>query len=179
MRACAAVTASLALGLAVCACGSSNSSTTSSSAGVGAAGSAKTSDQLTEARIQASNCIRAQGINIPDLIPGGGAIIKALQVIQSYPQVKVQAAEKACQSQIRKAFPNLAALTPQQISQRRQQAVDFAQCMRAHGINYPDPTTAASNPAGFLTTLKSLASTPAYKADAPACEKQALKQSGA
>jgi hypothetical protein len=97
-------------------------------------------------------CILAQGINIPDLTPGGGRLVNALRILASYPPAKVQAAEQACAGVIKQAFPNLANLTPAQVAQRRRQAIAFAQCMRARGIPFPDP----GNPAAVLKAVTSI-----------------------
>jgi hypothetical protein len=131
------------------------------------------------ARVKASVCLRAHGINIPDLTAGGGALLNAAKIIASYPQAKVQAAEQACSSEIKQAFPNLANVTPAERAQRLKEATVFAQCMRAHGINFPDPTTAAANPQAYLKAVTSIdTSSPAYKANAPACRTEALKVGG-
>jgi hypothetical protein len=137
------------------------------------------SDAVQAARVRASVCMRAQGIDIPDLRPGGGRLLNALRILASYPQAKVQAAEKACASEIKQAFPNLANVTPAQQALRRRQAIAFAQCMRAHGIAFPDPITALADPAAYLRAVTSIdTSSPAYKAAAPSCRAEALKAGG-
>lgn len=159
------------------ACGGGSQSSTSQSAGFGAA-NAENSAQVSQARIAAANCIRAQGINIPDITPGRGRILNVLRIIDSYPQTKVQAAIKACDSEIRKAFPQIGSLTPQQIAQRRRAAADFSRCMRAHGIPFPDFSATGLPSSGTLSTLIALQNSPAYKAAAPGCRAQALKDAG-
>jgi len=102
-----------------------------------------------------------------------------LRLLASYPQAKLQAAERACAPYIKQAFPNVAALSPAQRAQRRQQLIAFATCMRSHGINFPDPTTAAGNPAAFVQALQNLdTGSPAYKSVEPGCRQQALKAAG-
>ena len=121
-------------------------------------------------------CLRAHGINVPDLTAGGGRLLNAVKIIASYPQAKVQAAEQACASELKQAFPNLANVTPAEQAQRLKEATVFAQCMRAHGINFPDPTTAAANPQAYLKAVSAInTSSPAYKSTAPSCRSQALK----
>jgi hypothetical protein len=116
--------------------------------------------------------MRAQGINIPDLTPGGGRLVNALRVLAGYSPTKVQAADKACAGVLKQAFPNLADLTPAQVAQRRRQAIAFAQCMRARGIAFPDP----GNPAAVLKAVASIdTNSPAYLAAAPVCRAEALK----
>jgi hypothetical protein len=174
----AAFLVSVALASVLSACGSSSSSSSPTSAA--SAASSQNADAVARARVHAANCIRAQGIDIPDLTPGSGRILNALRILNSYPQAKVQAALKACATPIKQAFPDIASLTPQQLAQRRQEATDFAACMRSHGIAFPDPSTATSNPSGFLNALRSIdINSPAYKAAAPSCRAQALKDAGA
>ncbi len=125
--------------------------------------------------------MRAHGIDIPDqdLTPGGGRLLTALRIIAGYPQAQVQAAERACMSEIRQAFPSLTSLTPAQQAQRRQEAIVFAQCMRAHGIAFPDPTSALANPAAYLKAVTAIdRSSPSYKAAAPGCRAEAIKAAG-
>jgi len=103
-------------------------------------------------------------------------LLNAVRVLAGYPQAKVQAAEAACASELKQAFPNLANVTPAQQAQRRREAIVFARCMRAHGIPFPDPTTAPANPSAYLKALTSIdTSSPAYKAAAPRCRGEALK----
>jgi hypothetical protein len=120
--------------------------------------------------------MRSQGINIPDIGTGQGQIIQVLRIIAGYPQAKVQAAMQACAAEIRQAFPNATALSPAQLAQRRQEARVFAACMRAAGINFPDPSASGSNPIAYLDALSNLdLNSPAVKAKAVTCRGQALK----
>jgi hypothetical protein len=129
--------------------------------------------------VKASVCLRAHGIDVPDLTPGAGRLVNALRIIASYPQPKVQAAEQACASEIKQAFPNLANVTPAERAQRLKEGTVFAQCMGAHGINFPDPATAQANPQAYLKAVTSIdTNSPAYKAVAPGCRAQALKAGG-
>jgi hypothetical protein len=171
------VLAASALSVGLCACGSS--STQSSSTGTAAASSARNVDAIEQARVRAASCMRSQGINIPDIGVGRGQVLQVLRVVATYPQAKVQAAVHACRSEIRQAFPNATSLSPQQQAQRRRQAIVFAQCMRAHGVNFPDPTQAASNLSAYVNALSALdVSSPTYKAAAVPCRSQALRAAG-
>lgn len=131
--ACLAVVAALAVGLS--ACGSSSSSSSSTSA---ASANSATAQQ---ARLNLAKCFRAHGINVPDPSSnggpaGGGDLFRTLR---NYSQAQVNAARQACQKYFAQAFPR-ANLSPQQRAQLQQQLVKFAQCMRSHGVNVPDPT---------------------------------------
>jgi hypothetical protein len=174
LRAAAVACAAASLTLAVGACGSSGTPSTSTAAPV--ATTPRNLDAIDEARVKAASCMRSQGIDIPDIGRGQGQIIQVLRIIAGYPQAKVQAAMQACASEIRQAFPNATALSPAQLAQRRQEARVFGACMRAAGINFPDPTASGSNPVAYLDALSSLdLNSPAVKAKAVTCRGQALK----
>lgn len=170
------------LALLLAACGSSSKSTTSSTSLAGGIPTVPTDTPAVQnARLEAAKCMRAQGINVPDFTPGGGRIAAVLKIIAAYPTAKVQSAEKACYSSLRQAFPNVfgTGLTPGQLAERRHQGVVFAECMRSDGINYPDPTTAAANPAAAISQINSLdTSSPAFQAAGKTCKAEALKAGG-
>jgi hypothetical protein len=147
------------LSLVLAACGSS-SSTSSSGSSSGA--------QFT-ARLNFAKCMRSHGINIPDPSAGGGPAGGGggFRALRNYPQARRQAALQACQSYLRKAFGNI---TPAQSAQFRQQFVKYAQCMRSHGIDIPDPTTSGPGGFGLRGALRSIdRNSPAFKAANTAC----------
>jgi len=169
------------LTLALAACGSSGSRSTSVAATSPTPTVATNTPSVQRARVQAAQCFRGHGIDIPDFTPGAGRIRNVLRIIASYPTAKVQAVIQACMASVRQAFPNALGtnLSPGQLAQRRQQALAFAQCMRAHGIAYPDPTASAANPAAALKALNSLdTSNPAFRAASTSCRAEALKAGG-
>jgi hypothetical protein len=140
MLAASAAGAALAVGLT--ACGSSSpSTTTTASAG---SGGATSSSALYQARLNLAKCLRAHGVNVPDPSPNGGPAGggggDAFRAARSSPNF--QSAMQACAQYRRQANP-LANLSPAQRAQFQQALVKFAQCMRAHNINVPDPTTSA------------------------------------
>jgi hypothetical protein len=162
---------------ALAACGSSNSSSTTT--GLAPSAATPNAAKLTAARVAAASCMRAQGISIPDPGATRASLLSTLRVLASYPQAKVQSAEKACAAQIHAAFPEASSLTPAQRELRLKQAGIFATCMRSHGINFPDPSTAASNPASFYQALQSLdLNSPAFKAAGTTCRALMLKEIG-
>jgi hypothetical protein len=170
----------LAVVASVAACGSSGSGSNPTSTTAASPFPTVPTDTpaVASARLQAAKCLRAQGLDIPDFTPGNGRIRAVLRIIAGYSIVKVQAAEKACYSTLRQAFPNAFGtnLTPEQISERKHDALVFADCMRARGIDFPDPTAAAADPAAALNAINSLdTSSPALKEAAKACQAVALK----
>ena len=123
---CAAV-----LAVTVTACGSSSSAT---SAGTGSSG------PRYQARVNLAKCMRSHGIDVPDPTAGGGGLGgEARTVFNKYPQSQIQAALQGCRQYVAAAFPAFN-LTPQQRQQFQQEVLKFAQCMRSHGVNVPDPT---------------------------------------
>ena len=123
--------ASCALALGLSACGSS-------SAGAGGTSTVSSSARY-QARLNLAKCLRAHGVNVPDPSPGGGpGSGEGLRQIQSNPNFR--SAIQACAKYRQQAFP-FANLSPAQRAQFQQALVKFAECMRAHGVNVPDPTT--------------------------------------
>jgi hypothetical protein len=171
-----ALAGSVAVGLS--ACGSAGSSATAS----GGASTTSSSSRY-QARVKAAECLRAHGVNVPDPSPNGpagpggaggggsgaGAGGGGNRLRQLLSTSAGQAATKACQSEISKAFA-FASITPAQRAQFQQDAVKFAECMRAHKINIPDPT---SNGAGGFGIFRSIPSSernsPAFRSAFSAC----------
>jgi hypothetical protein len=154
------------LAVGVAACGSSSSAATSG----GSSGSSGSSGSQFQARLNFAKCMRQHGINIPDPSSGGGPAGGggAFRTLRNYPQAQRQAALQACQSYLSKAFGNI---SPAQSAQFRQQLVKYAQCMRSHGIDIPDPTTSTAG--GGFALRQSLGSvdrnSPAFQAANKAC----------
>ena len=161
---------SLAVGLA--ACGSSSSSS-SGSAGSTASGTNASSDAQFQARVNLAKCFRQHGINVPDPTTGGGTAGGGgglFRSLRSYPQAQVNAARQACQQYFAQAFPRLN-LTPAQRAQAQQQLVKFAQCMRSHGVNVPDPTFNGNGGFGFGRGFRSIdRNSPAFQSALTACQ---------
>jgi hypothetical protein len=155
----------LALGVAVAACGSSSASSSSSSSSTGSA--------RYHARLNLAKCFRSHGINIPDPSPGGGeagGTGAAFRALQSYPQSQIQAVLQDCRQYLAQAFPQLN-LTPQQRAQVQQQLVRFAECMRSHGVNVPDPTFNGNGVFGFKRSFGSVdRNSPAFRSAMTACQ---------
>jgi hypothetical protein len=167
--ACLAVVA-LAFGLS--ACGSSGSGSASTAASTG------TQATQATARLNLARCFRAHGINVPDPSSGGGTAGGGSfqRALRNYSQAQVNTARQACQQYFAQAFPRLN-LSPQQRAQVQQQLVKFAQCMRSHGVNIPDPTAGGNGGPGggggfgFGGGFRSAQSnSPAFQAAAQACQ---------
>jgi hypothetical protein len=155
------------LALALGACGSSSSSSSS-----GATGTAASSSTRYQARLNLAKCFRSHGLNVPDPSPGGGGAGGGgglFRQLQGYSQAQVQAARQSCQQYFAQAFPE-ANLSPAQRAQAQQQLVKFAQCMRSHGVNVPDPTFNGNGGFGFRQAFRSVdRNSPAFQAASTAC----------
>jgi hypothetical protein len=163
----------VAVTVGLSACGSSSSSSSQNAASTGA--------QAT-ARLNLAKCFRAHGINVPDPSTGGGpaGAGNLFRSLRGYSQAQVTAARQACQQYFAAAFPR-PTVTPQQRAQLQQQLVKFAQCMRSHGVNVPDPTFnnngtpggggGAGGGFGFGGGFRSgQRNSPAFQAAAKACQ---------
>jgi len=95
-----------------------------------------------------SQCMRSHGIkNFPDPTSGSGGLRLELSTSPGSGTViadgitfsgpAFQAAEKACA----KLLPGAGAPPPPPTNQQKRQALEFAACMRKHGVpDFPDPT---------------------------------------
>lgn len=149
--------AALAGGLAACGGSSSPSNATASGA-------------QFQARLNLAKCARAHGINVPDPTPGGGFQRGEFRTLRQYPQSQIQSVMQACRQYLVQAFPQLN-LSPAQRAQLQQQLVKFAQCMRSHGVNVPDPQPGANGSFGFRGQFRSIdRNSPAFQSAAKACQ---------
>jgi hypothetical protein len=150
----------LAAALALAACGSS--SNTSTSAGLSSGGGSASTYQ---ARLNFAKCMRSHGVNVPDPSANGGAAGGAgggaggggFAQLRNNPNF--QAASQACAKYRSKAF-GFANVTPAQRAQFQQDQVKFAECMRSHSINIPDPSSSGTG-GGFGAVFRDI--TPAER----------------
>jgi hypothetical protein len=159
----------LVCGTLLAACGSSSSSSSPvSSAGAAAPGAP--SDAQQHARVKLAECMRAHGVDVPDSASTGtaGARAAILQLLTKYSQTQIQAAAAACKADLVQAFPQLN-LSPSQIAERQREALAFVQCLRAHGINLPDPVASGLR-VGILKALSNVdTNSPAFQKANAAC----------
>jgi len=161
-RIAAIILGTLLLGIVIGACGSSSSPSNASGS---------TSGARFQARLNLAKCFRAHGINIPDPSSGGGPAGGGgfFRTLRNYPQAQTQAVRQACSQYFAQAFPQLS-LTPAQRAQAQQQLVKFAECMRSHGVNIPDPTFNGNGGFGLRRAFGSVdRNSPAFQAGLKAC----------
>src|SRR5438270_812 len=159
--------------ISLAACGSSSASSNSSTAAGGA--SVSNSDARYQARLNLAKCMRSHGVDVPDPSanvggagaggPGpSGAVMRALQ---SSPNA--QSALQACAQYRQQAFP-LASSDSAQRAQFQQALVKFAQCMRSHNVDIPDPSTSSAGGFGIFRQISSSErNSPAFQAAFQAC----------
>ncbi|MGI8412762.1 MAG: hypothetical protein ACR2LV_06685 [Solirubrobacteraceae bacterium] len=163
----------VALVAGLSACGSSSSSTGASGGSTG--GGAATSGARAQARLNLAKCFRSHGVNVPDPSTGGGPAGGGgiFRTLRNYPRAQVTSAEQSCRQYLVQAFPRLNE-TPAQRAQRQAQLVKFAECMRSHGVNVPDPSTGSTGGTGggfgFGRGFRSIDhNSPSFKAANTAC----------
>jgi hypothetical protein len=96
-----------------------------------------------EALLDFAECMREHGIDMPD--PqisedgSGGILIQQEEGSGMDPESEeFQEAQAACESILEDAEGDIQ-LDPEQEAEMREQLLEFAQCMRDHGIDMPDP----------------------------------------
>jgi hypothetical protein len=131
--------------------------------------SASGSKDFKQAALEFARCMRQHGIDMPDPKFNGNGITQELRAGpgQKGPDdPKFKAAQQACQHYL----PN-GGQAPKPNPQEQAQMLQFARCMRQHGINVPDP-----NPNGGGIEVKGGPGTvkpddPKFKAAQQACQK--------
>ncbi len=160
-RAFAAVTAALALSLlGACAGGDDDGdpqvaslddgtaeSTPDDTATDGAATEDEGSTDPQEAMLEFTECMRDHGIDMADpQFDGEGRGGIALEATPEN-EDELAAAQEACQPLLENARSEME-LDPEQEAEMREQLLEFAECMRDHGIDMPDPQF--SDDGGFV-----------------------------
>lgn len=161
-----------ALAVGVSACGSSSASTTTNSSAAASTASTTSSSATYEARLNLAKCLRSHGLNVPDPsanggVAGGGGGGEIFRAIRDQPNF--QSAMQACSQYTRQAFPRIN-LSPAQRAQFQQELVKFAECMRAHNVNIPDPSNSGGEGFGPRAQIPdSERNSPAFQSALQAC----------
>jgi hypothetical protein len=141
----------LTIGLAACGGGSSdggvatlNGDATGDESGDEGATKELTEEERQQAMLDFAKCMREHGVDMPD--PqfddnGRGAMVIGGADGGPPPDESVmQAAQEACQPLMQDVIDSAPQdMDPEEIEKRQQEALDFAKCMREHGIDMPDP----------------------------------------
>ena len=125
-----------------------DTSATATSDTTAAAGSGDEGD-AQQAMLDFAACMREHGIDMPDpQFSGDGAGGNLVFSAGAAPggdgpgtmdMTKMEDAQKACQSFLDKVQSNMPPPDPAKMEEERQKFLAFAQCMRDHGIDFPDP----------------------------------------
>lgn len=100
--------------------------------GGGASASAGGSVAPEDAQLKFAQCMRENGVDVPD--PGGGDG-ESMRLGEGGDRKKLEAAMEKCQSWLQ-AGGRMPDLKDPEV---RDQYVEFAQCMREYGVDIPDP----------------------------------------
>ena len=94
-----------------------------------------------QAMLDFAQCMREHGIDMPDPQFGdnGNASFSVGSEGTPADKTKLDDAQKACQSYLDKVKSNAPPMDPAKVEAEKQRMLDFAQCMRDHGIDFPDP----------------------------------------
>jgi hypothetical protein len=122
----AAVAATLALG----ACGGSDD-------GGGSPSAASRQDKAFEGALKFSKCMRDHGVDFPDpqRVGSGGIKLTGRNINPNDPKVKT--AQQACQKYME--IGGGETIDPARRAKLQEAALNFARCMRQHGVDMPDP----------------------------------------
>ncbi|MEQ1788199.1 MAG: hypothetical protein ABL966_14185, partial [Acidimicrobiales bacterium] len=119
------------------------------------AGEELTDAEREDAMLEFSECMRENGVDLPD--PGSG---DSGRVIAGGPdsgsridQEAFQEANEACGSLLEDAFGDRPQLSPEEEAEMQDNALAFAECMREHGIDMPDPTFGEGPGGGFSISV--------------------------
>lgn len=151
------------LGLAACGSSSGNdkgvASVTSGAANASGPASAGPTLSARDAQLKYAQCLRENGINVQDPDPGKGVMLPS-----NADQGKVAQANQKCIHYLQQGggLPN-----PDDPAVR-DSIVKFAQCMRAHGVNVPDPQPGQG---GMLQVPDNAGSNAQFQAAQQACQK--------
>ena len=163
----------VAAAITIAACGSSaaNRSTAPGATGSPAGANASTGSGSASSTVAFSTCMRSHGVpNFPDL-GSNGMKIEASQQTLSVNGVSVNApAFAAARQECQKYLPTQHT-TPTEAAQQRRRGLEFAQCMRTHGVpNFPDPKVLSNQGGNQVAYLPGInLASPAVEAAAKAC----------
>lgn len=97
-----------------------------------------------EAMLAFTKCMREEGIDVPDPKSGVGMVIDKNSDINPG-SAEFQAAEKTCAPLLDEAMAQTREeIDPEEEARMQEAMLEFAQCMRDEGIDFPDPETAAN-----------------------------------
>jgi hypothetical protein len=134
----------------------------------GSGGGKSNREEMEEYALKNAECLRQHGVDVPDPKPGQGLLMDSRDVNPE----EFERAQRACQKKLGK--PPVPELSEEEQREFREAALKFARCMRAEGIDMPDPTFGANGEVRIEVKGRGRgdpASDPAFKAAEAKCRK--------
>jgi hypothetical protein len=165
----------IALTLALCALGVA-------ACGGGGGDGTESAASREEAQLEFAECMREHGVDVPDPKPGqagmvfggttrsgpGGKNKTTTGIDPEDPATKKALA--ACESKM----PEGQQMSPEQEEEFKESALAFAECMREHGVNMPDPRFSGKGKVSIQIKKGGLdPNSPAFEEAQEACRKKA------
>jgi hypothetical protein len=94
--------------------------------------------RFREAALEYTECMRRNGVDMPDPTFGQGGGINFTTPRRGEDDPAVRRAEEACRKYLEDVQPP--ELSEEQQRESRERALRYSRCMREHGIDFPDPT---------------------------------------
>jgi hypothetical protein len=161
------LSAALAATLALAACGDNSDTSGAARSSGGSSASSATSDAQDAARVKLLQCVREQGVAVPDTAEGTGALAKLSPAERERAETALQGPCRKYQSQ---AFGDTDPQSPEFLDALTKYTV----CMRNNGADVPDPDP--NDPRGSLESLDQ--SDPTIAAAMSQCEDKLPPMSG-
>lgn len=101
-----------------------------------------------ESMLAFAQCMREHGVDMPDpqFKEGGG-----FMAVEIDPQDgDFQEAEQACKHLMAGAVAEARDIDPERMKEMEERMLAFAECMRGHGIDFPDPQIGRGGGGGFV-----------------------------
>jgi hypothetical protein len=110
-------------------------------------GGASGDEELTDAEredvmLEFTECMREHGVDMPDpsqAAAGGGGDVVVRGGSGPKDSEEFEAAHEECGPILEEAFGEPEEMSPEEEAEMRDNALNFAKCMREHGIDMPDP----------------------------------------
>jgi hypothetical protein len=124
-----------------------DATTTTSGGGGGRGGGPGQNPEFEDAMLEFARCMRDHGIDFPDpqangdgmIVVGGGVGGPGGQRPSEADMERMEDAQEACQPILDEVQSQMPQPDPEQLEEMRENALEFAQCMREHGVDMPDP----------------------------------------
>jgi hypothetical protein len=112
--------------------------------GGGQGGRGEMSEEFEDALLEYAECMRDQGIDFPDpSTDGDGMVVMGPDPGEGPPSraeiEEFEAADEECRHIMEEVQDEMPRPDPEQEAEMRDEALAFAECMREHGIDFPDP----------------------------------------